>query len=763
MIRAGCAAVPLDSEYPPERIHHILEDAGCRLVLTAAELADKAEGIPAIPAVEIMDDADRPADPGLNLSRPEIEGLLVFTSGSTGKPKGVVHYQSIFSHFYELYRQEGRFMSEDNVYCCMAGFTFIAAEMDLTTPVMCGASVYIADEKERMNMDQLFSLLGKRHVTDMFLPPKLFTVMREMYGRLPLKHIEQAGEKAGSKFADDGNVFESYGASETYTVLHRQVGHGDERMLGKPVPGVRVFLTDEEGRRVEKPGEVGELCVVSPWLAKGYNNLPEETAARFTDCPFEPGTRMYRTGDFFSQDEDGNYLFRGRKDRMVKLRGFRIELGEIESALSRTEGVEEAACVVVKVNGGDKLCCYYTGREAEDAALKEQIAALLPSYMIPDYFVHLEALPRNERNKVSYRALEEMELPGSEEYTAPETEDEEKVCRAFAAALGIERVSVMADFFALGGTSITVAVLIAALEARRSGLSFRDVVMHPTPRDLAAFLQEEPAEAGEPLKMDRDFYPLTKTQMGIYLEAMTGGSSSTYSSPFMIRTDPSVTAEELIRAIRAVIAAHPSMKYVIREGADRTPRMFMTPDAEVEIPVVEGTSQDRADFMRRFIPVVPMMNELLFHFAVYRTPDCCYLACKTHLIFLDGTSINLITDELNRALKGEALKGEAYTIQMAAVREEQKMMDGTHEAAAAYHRKLFSAMDDLPALQGDREGPLTPGVSENLRYEQEKLTTERVQAFCDKNQITESTFFLGAKAPMLGQEANSRHISLTPV
>ncbi len=762
VIRSGCAVVPLDSEYPPERIHHILEDAGCRLVLTTKELSEKAEGHETLEAGRIMDDGDRKADPGLNLSRPELEGLLVYTSGSTGNPKGVVHNQSIFSHFYETYNLAGRPMPPEAVHCCMAGFTFIAAQMDLTTPVMTGAAVYIADEKERINMDQLFSVIRKHHVTNMFLPPKLFSVLRELYGRLPLRYAEQAGEKAASKYADDGNVYESYGASETFTVLHHQVSGGDERLLGKPVPGVRVFLTDEEGRRTEKPGEVGELCVISPWLARGYNNLPEETAARFTECPFEPGTRMYRTGDYFSMDENGNYLFRGRKDRMVKLRGFRIEMGEIESVLSRAEGVEETACVAVKKNGGDKLCCYYTGREAEEAALKEHIASLLPSYMVPDYLVHLETMPRNERNKVSYLALEAMEMPGDEEYTAPETEAEEAVCRAFAAALGMERVSVTGDFFALGGTSITVAVLIVALEEQSSGLSFQDVVMHPTPRELAAWLEETPA-AEEAPKMDRDFYPLTKTQMGIYLEAMTGGSDSTYSSPFMVKTDPSVTAEELIRAIRAVIAAHPSMKYMIREGADRTPHMFMTPEAEVEIPVVEGTSGERAEFIRRFVPVVPMMNELLFHFAVYRTPECCYLACKTHLIFLDGTSITLIVDELNRALRGEKLKGESYTIQMAAVREEQKMRDGTHEAAAAYHRKLFSAMDDIPALQGDREGPLTPGVSENLRYEQEKLTAERVQAFCDKNQITESTFFLGAMALMLGKYLNSRHISFSTV
>ncbi len=760
VIRAGCAAVPLDSEYPKERISSILQDAECRRIITTEEFAGKAKGPEKILTEESWSDSKEMGDLTLNLSRGDLDGLLVYTSGSTGKPKGVIHAQSIFSHFYETYSLAGRPMSEERVHLCIAGFTFIAAEMNLTTPIMKGASVYIADEKERVNADQLWNIIKKRHVTSMFCPPKLFNVMRELFGRLPLSYVEQAGEKADTRYANDGNLYEAYGASETFTVLHHQIAQGDGRSLGKPVPGVRVFLINDEGNKIEKPGEIGELCVISPWLAKGYSNLPEETAARFTDCPFEPGTRMYRTGDYFSLDEEGNYLFRGRKDRMVKLRGFRIELGEIENVLYRAGSVKEAACITVKVNGGDKLCCYYTGDEKDAKELKDLVSASLPSYMVPDYFIHLEAMPRNDRSKINYLALREMELPIEEEYTEPETEDEQAVCNAFARALEMSRVSVNADFFDLGGTSLSVAVLIAALEGRREGLSFQDVVSHPTPRALAAFLNEE---ADEDLDMERDFYPLTKTQMGIYLEGMTGGNATTYSSPFLVRIDPSVTAEELITALKKVITAHPSMKYVIRVGADKRPYMFMAPEMKVDIPIVDGSSEGRLEFMKEFVPVVPLMDHLLFHFAVYRTPEGCYLACKTHLIFLDGSTINLLLDELNRALKGEELLGEKYTIQMAGVWEEKKMQDGSHTAAKDYYADLFKNMDDIPALAGDLEGPLTPGVSENLRCEQKTLSVERVRAFCEKNQITESTFFLGAMAIMLGKYLNSKHVSFSTV
>ena len=764
VLRAGCAAVPLDAEYPKERIEAIREDAEFLLFVTAEALTEKTGNAPVLLIENALSGEGENIDETLNLSDPDIEGLLVYTSGSTGKPKGVVHRQSVFSHYYTLNRMANRPLPKESVHCCMAGFPFIAALFDLTVPIMTGARVYIADEKERQNTDLLHSVILKRQVTSMFLPPKMFMVMRELYGRLPLRNVELGGEKANPKYADDGNVFEAYASSETFCMLFQQLNGEDARQLGKPAAGSHIYLADDDGNLVTEPGIMGELCVVSPWVAMGYNKLPEETAAKFTDCPFEPGQRMYRTGDYFAFDENGNYIFHGRKDRMVKLRGYRVELGEVENAVRRAEGIEEAACVAIQVNGGDKLCCYYTGEKADAETLKRFAAGILPGYMVPDYLVWLDALPRNERNKVNYLALKAMEPPLEEEtYLPPETETERKVCEAFALALGLSRAGAEANFFDLGGTSLTVAVLIAALSDTHTGLSFQDVVKHPTPRALASYLDEAAEKQTGMPEMNRDFYPLTKTQMGIYLEALTGGNNATYTVPFLVKADASVTAEALISAARAVISAHPAMKYRICAGENGIPYMVMAPEAEVDIPVVEGTEEGRLAFMEQFFPVAPMKNELLFHFAVYRTEERCYLAAKTHLIFLDGTSISLIISELNRALEGKPLLSEEYTIQQVGMLEEQRMRDGSHDAAKQYHKDLFNEMDDLPALTGDLEGPLTPGVSENLRYEPGTLTTERVKAFCEKNQITESSFFMGVMALMLGKYLNSKHVSFSTV
>ena len=762
VVRSGCTVVPLDAEYPDERIQNVLADAGCALCVTTEELSGKAGAVPLILTDAIFSDsaeASTAQDEWLDLSDADREGLILYTSGSTGKPKGVIHRQDFFSCGYEYLSQYHEFTSDDRIGC-MAGFTFVASLDDMVPPLMAGGSVYIADEVERRNADRLFALIQKRRLTGMFLPPQMFRVMRELYGPLPLEYVLLAGEKMNGSNPDDCCLLEGYGTSETGGILLRRVGAENDRLLGKPAGGNRVYLLDENGKIIRAAGEIGELCVVSPWLADGYLNLPEETAARFVECPFEPDRRMFRTGDFMAWNEQGELLFHGRRDRMVKLRGFRVELDEIDQVMSRRTGIQEAASVNVHIRGSNLICCYYTGSEFSPEELKSYLKQYLPDYMIPECFVHLDVMPRIDRGKLDYQTLKSLEILTVEtEYEPPETETERKICSAFSEALDMPRVSAIANFFDCGGTSLSAAILISHLSEYT--LSFQDISAHPTPRELAGFLESR-RDIALPA-MDRAFYPLTRTQIGIYLESLTGGSKETYTAPYLARAAEGVTAEELICAVRQVLNAHPGTQYIIRTDSAGMPGMVPVPDMEIEIPVYDGTEEGRLDFLRTFMPVVPIMDHPLFCPAVYRTKERCYLAIKTHLIFFDAVSIRQFIAEMNRALSGQSLMGEECTVQQAALIEERQLADGTHEKAKEYYLNLFQDAEDVPAFSGDLNGPLTPGVSKNIRCEPGTLTAERVKAFCREQRISESSFFLGAMALMLGKYLNSRHISFSTV
>ena len=765
ILRAGGAVVPLEEDYPAERVHSVLEDAGCVACVSTKHLSEKVTNIPVLTIEDIFaEDSSLEVDETINLSAADKEGLVLFTSGSTGKPKGVVHRQTFFSMWFHTVEGYHVFSDKD-VTCCMAGMTFIASFVDLYPPLMVGGCVYIASSTERMNAEMLYKIIQKRHITGMFLPPQMFYVMRELYGRLPLDYVVLGGEKAKAKYTMDGNILEVYGSSECAAILLHRISQEDSRMLGKPGNGVKAYLLSDDGELIQKPGVLGELCVESPWMALGYNNMPQETAAKFTDNPFGAG-RLFHTGDYMAYDESGNLLFHGRKDHMVKLRGYRVELGEVELTVQRANGVKEAACITLRIHGGDKLACYYMGDKVESNELRNHVKAILPEYMVPDYFVHLDELPRNERNKVDYLALKNMEPPVEEEvYEPPQNELEERICTAFAEVLELPRVSVLADFFNMGGTSLSVAMLVAKLDD--ASLSFNDVASYPTPRALAAYIQENSDNNNlEKPQMDRDFYPLTKTQMGIYLEGLTGGNNSTYTLSYLMVADASVTAEQLVTAVNDVVAAHPSMKYIIRAGKDGIPHMYMVPEALVKVPVIDGSEDKRLEFIQEFMPVVPMTDELLFYFAVYRTPERCYLALKSHLIFFDATSLSLLISELNRALASSSdieFLQEDYTIQQVGMYEEALMQGGAHEKAEAYYQNLFAKMDEVPSLAGDREGTLTPGVSENIRYIPETITTERVKDFCNRYQLSEGSFFMGAMALLLSKYLTCKQVSFSSV
>ncbi|MBP3720681.1 MAG: non-ribosomal peptide synthetase, partial [Clostridia bacterium] len=556
VLRSGGAVVPIDGEYPAERVRSILQDVNCALCFTTKARAGEIEEVPSLLLEEIFPEGeDVPeADLTLDLSNPDAEGYILYTSGSTGKPKGVVHRQSILSCAPTVFA--GLIpMTEHSRALNIAGFSFIASLLDFTTMLSCGGSVYIASETERKNMETIHALFTKRKITGMFCPPQMYGVLQQLYGTPPLEYVILAGEKAqGTEYAT--GVLELYASSESFCALLHPAGSGGSTCLGKPCREVEVYLLDEEGRRIEEPGVVGELCISNPWLAIGYNKLPEETAQRFTENPFRPGTRLYHSGDQMAWDEDGNLIFYGRKDRMVKVRGYRVELGEIDQVMTRKASISESASVDVQVRGDTHIANYYTQDGQSPEELKEYAGRYLPDYMIPDYYIPLKELPRNDRGKIDLPRLRKMEIRTEEaEYEPPRTETERKICGAFASTLGLDRASATADFFDLGGTSLSAAVLISLLSDGKTSLSFQDVSANPTPRALAAFLESRRDAALPP--MNRSSYPLTKTQLGIYLESLTGGSKETYTLPYLARAAEGVGPEELIRAVRQVLKAHP--------------------------------------------------------------------------------------------------------------------------------------------------------------------------------------------------------------
>ncbi|MBQ7477842.1 MAG: non-ribosomal peptide synthetase, partial [Selenomonadaceae bacterium] len=740
ILRAGCAAVPLDSEYPAERINTILEDAGCSLCISTGELSSKIEAVSLLNLDENLQESRNVVDESLNLSDPAVEGLLLFTSGSTGKPKGVVHRQSIFSSGAHVLKGYHEFTKKD-VTCCMAGFTFVVSTNDLYAPLTGGGSVYIADEMERKNVALLYQIIKKHGVTGMYLPPQMFNVMRELYGRLPLEYILLSGEKVQTKYAADNNLLEFYGSTETVGSLVHRITDDSHRTLGKPCGGAEVYLLSESGERITEPKAVGEFCVAGPYVAIGYNNLPEETAAKFTENPFKAGGGLlYHSGDYMALDEEGNLIFHGRKDRMIKLRGYRVELGEIENAMMRAEGVSEAACVLIKVHGSDKLCCYYAGEKTLDAsAFAAHGKNVLPEYMVPDYFVCLEKLPRNERNKVNYLALPGLDLAAARENVPPETEAESKIFEVAAEILGTKEFGVTDDLVSLGLTSIGAMRLAAELSrACALHIPVAEILRTPTIRALAAYAEGEIPGAGKKFSphLKRKLYPITENQRGIIIDWEQNCGSTQYNIPAVTVFD-GVEGESLVCAVKAALDAHGYLKtrFLYAEGDVMQQRR--EEDASVVSLTELAKEPDRAFFQDRVQPF-DLFSERLYRLEVYTFGKRAWLFSDIHHTVYDGLSGNVFLEEVRRALAGEKLRGERLTAYDFALYEQELCGSETYAEAKAYFDKL--AEGAVPAVLPDSTKP--DGKAAGTFTLQ--MPAEEINDFCQSCAVTPGSFFEAA-------------------
>ncbi|WP_246653500.1 non-ribosomal peptide synthetase [Nonomuraea guangzhouensis] len=701
--KAGAAYLPIDPDYPAERVDLILRESD-PLVTVTAELLDDLGDLPG----HDVTDGERTAP-----LTPAAPAYVIYTSGSTGRPKGVVvTHQGIAASAASQRHRLGT--APGSRVLQFAPLSTDTSVFEMLYAFGAGATLVVVPPGVRGG-DELAALLAGQRITHAVLPPAALAslpVVPLPDLRTLLVGTDVLGAELVGRWGEGRLMLNGYGPTEAtmWASASDSLIAGEKPPIGSPLYGHRFYVLDH-GLRPVPPGVVGELYVSGDGVARGYLGRASLTAERFVACPWSPGERMYRTGDAVRWRADGRLDFVGRVDEQVKVRGFRIELGEIETVLGRHPEVEQAAVIVREDRPGDRrIVAYVVGREVEAARLREFVAGVLPAYMVPSAFVALEALPLSPNRKVDRRALP-APVYVSEPGRAARGPREEIVCGLFAEVLGVARVGVDDNFFELGGHSLLATQLVSRIRAVLGAeLPLRELFDHPTVAALATRL-DGAAEARVPVsaRPRPERIPLSTAQQRLWFLHRLEGPSPTYNIPLPIRLSGDLDREALQAAVDDLADRHEVLRTVFRES-DGQAYQHVLPASPIPVELVTTTEEELPDLLAEDIRVpFDLAEEPPVRCRLYRTgPDEHVLLLLVHHIAGDGMSMMPLSADFATAyaarLEGRGPGWEPLPVQYADYTLWQAE-NAVGEDQVGYWRDALAGVPELLELPVDRPRP----------------------------------------------------------
>ncbi|MFJ1865093.1 amino acid adenylation domain-containing protein [Streptomyces sp. NPDC088097] len=659
VLRAGCAFVPLDPQWPAARRAVVIDDA--RVVV---QLNDSGEHDPAEPAAIAVDIDDwahtaRPVeDTGIHVPGDAL-AYVIFTSGSTGRPKGAMIRHEAISERLLWQVNDILGFGHDDASLFKAPLSFDISINEVFLPLVCGGRLVVLRPGGERDPHHLLSVIAEQRVTFTYLVSSMLDVLLEMAGdsgRLDsLRHVWCGGEVLTPELYEryrtklDIPMYHGYGPAETTIgvshVIYRGAAERLSTSIGKANPNTQLYVLDDELRPVPV-GVGGELYVGGFLLGRGYAGAPALTASRFVANPFaRDGSRLYRTGDLARFAPDGSLDFLGRADNQVKIRGMRLELEDVEAGLAEHPAVRHT-CVVVKKNsaGGNYLVGYVIpaagSEELRADEVKEWATGHMVEYMVPTHVVVMRAFPLTANGKLDRRALPEPEL-ATGSFLRPSTDNERAVCAAVASVLRLEEVGVDQDFFQLGGDSILAISLLSALRDAGLYVTAGQIFTNSLLGALAAVASRDDVARVD--HGDIATGPVTGSPVVQWLGEVTDAIDGFVQS-VVLNTPADLTADTLDTVLTSVVARHDMLRARLVRG-DRW--SFDIPESDTAVAgwqesdlsldactalATEGLDPDNGVMLR----------------AVWRR-EARQLVVVVHHVVIDGVSWRVLLEDLATA------------------------------------------------------------------------------------------------------------------
>ena len=745
ILKAGGAYLPLDPAAPEERLAHILDDSGVRLLLTQGHLLERLPrqaGVEVLAIDGLVLDGYAESDPLPTLSADNL-AYVIYTSGSTGKPKGtLLTHRNALRLFSATEAWFG--FDERDVWTLFHSYAFDFSVWEIFGALLYGGRLVIVPQWVSRSPEDFYRLLCREGVTVLNQTPSAFKQLMavacsaDMATQQPaLRYVIFGGEALDlqslrpwfQRFGDrQPQLVNMYGITETTVhVTYRPVSEADLEgglvsPIGGTIPDLSWYILDRDLNPVPR-GAVGELYIGRAGLARGYLRRPGLSATRFVPNPFPGGAgeRLYRTGDLARFQADGNIEYIGRIDHQVKVRGFRIELGEIEAALAGLAGVRDAVVLAHDGVGGTQLVGYVVADSAEDAerlreSLRESLKRHLPDYMVPAHLMLLERMPLTVNGKLDRQALPQPDASLSQQaYRAPGSELEQRIAAIWAEILGVERVGLDDNFFELGGHSLLATRVISRVrQEQQLDASLKALFERPV---LEAFAQglERTTDAVSTIPLADRQQPLALSfaQERQWFLWQLEPESAAYHIPSALRLRGRLDVDALQRSFDSLVARHETLRTRFRLEGGRSYQQVQ-PAVSVSIEREQFGEEGLIERIQAIVvqPFDLERGPLLRVNLLQLAEDDHVLVLVQHHIVSDGWSMQVMVEELVQLYaaysQGLDVVLPALPIQYAdyALWQRSWMEAGEKERQLAYWTGLLGGEQPVLELPFDRPRPV---------------------------------------------------------
>ncbi|MBU3166295.1 non-ribosomal peptide synthetase, partial [Clostridium estertheticum] len=760
VLKAGGAYLPIDPEYPEDRIKYMLENSKTKILLTQDKFKKKLSN-------EDIDTCDLNSEElykedTANLSKTTKGNNLayiIYTSGTTGNPKGVmVTHGGLVNYIYwarKVYVKE-----EKTDFPLYSSVSFDLTVTSIYTPLISGNAVVIYEGESKVSL--IKKVVEENKVDIIKLTPTHLKLIENMdLSKTRVKKLILGGEDLKEKLARsiynafDGNVkiYNEYGPTETTVgcMIHEYKAEKNAESsvsIGVPSDNVKIYVL---GKNLEimPIGSCGELCISGEGLARGYLNNEKMTQERFVKNPYTPGEKMYRTGDLARWMIDGTIEYLGRIDHQVKIRGFRIETGEIENTLLKIEGITEATVLAGEKEGNEYICAYYVGeKEYSVRKFREELKKSLPDYMIPAYFIKLQNMPLTINGKVNRKALPKPEdkINTGAEYEAPRNELEEKLVEIWQGVLGVTNIGINDDFFELGGHSLSATTLTGRIfKVLNVEVPLKEIFSNGNIKELSEYIETISSKQYEAIEKvdEKQYYEVSSAQKRMYMLQEFDKDSTAYNMPGALEIEGMFGIDRMQEAFIKLINRHETLRTSFYTKADKiVQRINETNEIQFEIEKIEIKNEEEVkekfeEFIRPFdLEKAPLLRVGIIKLEKERH----IMFFDMHHIASDGVSMSILTKEFSKLYSGKDL-GE-IKVQYKDYSEWQlkKRESEDFKKQEQYWLKEFS--DEVPVLSlpTDYKRPkIKDFKGRSINFVLDKETTERLREIAKE---TGSTMYM---------------------